>query len=563
VKVGAKARIAALVVALVGSLVVLPAKPAAAIEIVGSVSGGYLYACAVTASNDAYCWGSNAYGQLGNATNVSSSTPVLVSGGHKWSKIDAGWHSTCGIALNGDAYCWGRNDQGQLGDNGGGDANVPVLVSGSHSWSSISVGENLACGVASAVAYCWGRNSIGQLGDNSTVNKWIPTAVSGGGTWLSVSAGSQNSCGLKAGGVGYCWGVNNKGQLGDGTGSNSTVPVLVAGAHTWTSIEAGDNFACAVESGTSDGFCWGANDSGEIGDGTTKGQSVFSPSLLLNAISWAAIAPGSGATCGISTSQTVYCWGANGLAELADGTTTDHYDPRPIAGSFSAAALSMGGGGACMRTTVSQAFCWGYNSDGQVGDGTLVTRTNAVPVIGISAESDNSTVTVGVLPSFMFAVANRATVCNGESDFNASAGGPTTVALGHIALSSNVSGGQDLSVSSNGVGFTVYIRSLYASGNMRSAGHQWADVVGTYGSPAALGSGERFGYTYADDTVSSSVTDPASGFFVALDSTDRAVMGSATSQSGSGCVAFGAQTSGATPAGNYAANIVYTAIPTF
>ena len=129
----------------------------------------------------------------------------------------------------------------------------------------------------------------------------------------------------------------------------------------------------------------------------------------------------------------------------------------------------------------------------------------------------------------------------------------------------NVSGGQALSVAGNaGNGFVVYVAGTQASQNLRSAGHNWTDVTGTYASPAALGAGERFGYTYKDSTSSSSVTNPASANFVALtNATTNAVMGSATSETGSGCVSYDAQTSATTPAGSYTATMIYTAIPTF
>jgi hypothetical protein len=79
-----------------------------------------------------------------------------------------------------------------------------------------------------------------------------------------------------------------------------------------------------------------------------------------------------------------------------------------------------------------------------------------------------------------------------------------------------------------------------------------------------LGSGESFGYTYHDATSSTSVPNPAPAMFASLDNVStNSVMGSATSSSGSGCVAFDAQTSASTPAGSYTATVIYTAIPLF
>jgi hypothetical protein len=99
---------------------------------------------------------------------------------------------------------------------------------------------------------------------------------------------------------------------------------------------------------------------------------------------------------------------------------------------------------------------------------------------------------------------------------------------------------------------------------MRKTGYSWADVSGSYASPAVLGAGEKFGYTYKDSTASSSVTNPGSALFVKLtNSTTDAVMGSLTSSSGTACVSFDASTSASTPAGNYTATVIYTAVPRF
>ncbi len=183
----------------------------------------------------------------------------------------------------------------------------------------------------------------------------------------------------------------------------------------------------------------------------------------------------------------------------------------------------------------------------------------------IAPASATSTVSVTVDSSFTFTVANRATACNGESNFVAGAGSATGVALGHIGISSNVSGAQTLSISTNAVGgFSVYLRGIAATGNLASSTHAFTDVSGTSASPAALGAGEQFGYTFHDSTTSPSVTNPGSATFIRLtNATTNAVMGSASSPSGSGCVAFDAQTSSTTPPGSYTAVAIYTAVPVF
>ena len=198
------------------------------------------FVCGLTSSGAVYCWGVNANGQLGatstdTCTNVMNTPfpcslrPLAVSGGLVFTSISAGWNNICGITASGAAYCWGSNAYGVLGNGTTTDAATPVPVSGGLTFSSISASQS-TCGLTlSGVAYCWGNNNRGQLGNGSTTNSLVPVPVSGGLTFASISTGTHNTCGLTTGGVAYCWGHNNVGQVGDGTQTDRWVPVKVAG----------------------------------------------------------------------------------------------------------------------------------------------------------------------------------------------------------------------------------------------------------------------------------------------------------------------------------------------
>ena len=140
----------------------------------------------------AYCWGYNWYGQLGDGArgvNGSDSShdrlvPVAVSGGRTFTALVAGSHHTCGLATGGTAYCWGYNAYGQLGDGTTGDGgnsadrSAPVAVSGGLTFASLVAGGNVTCGLVSGgTAYCWGYNQFGQLGDGTSTNRTVPVAV--------------------------------------------------------------------------------------------------------------------------------------------------------------------------------------------------------------------------------------------------------------------------------------------------------------------------------------------------------------------------------------------------
>src|SRR5204862_3993916 len=84
---------------------------------------------------------------------------------------------------------------------------------------------------------CWGRNESGQLGNGTTTNSSVPVGVAGITGAVGITAGWwHHSCALLAGGTVRCWGLNQWGQFGDGTTTSSFVPVTMAGTGvTWTS----------------------------------------------------------------------------------------------------------------------------------------------------------------------------------------------------------------------------------------------------------------------------------------------------------------------------------------
>ena len=190
----------------------------------------------------AYCWGFNASGQLGDGTTALKSVPTLVSGGLVFKNVStpvagqlvpptiaAGYDHTCGLITSGAAYCWGSDAHGQLGDGSATSSSVPVPVAGGLVFVTITAGESHSCGLTAAgVLYCWGSNARGQLGDGSTLDRSAPVLVSGGQVFRSVSAGDQHTCAVNTANVSFCWGDNQFGQLGDGTVINRLVPTRVA-----------------------------------------------------------------------------------------------------------------------------------------------------------------------------------------------------------------------------------------------------------------------------------------------------------------------------------------------
>jgi len=171
--------------------------------------------------------------------------------------------------VGGTAYCWGSPQEGQIG-TGAGNNTIPRPVLGNLSFTTLAAGFAHTCGISNGDTYCWGHNLFGEAGNGTTIQRIVqPTGVIGGHTFVSLSLGQYHSCALTSTGEAYCWGLNDRGQLGIGTtGGMSTQPAAVDGGLAFESLVAGFIHNCGMTTGGS-GYCWGRNSWGELGDRTT------------------------------------------------------------------------------------------------------------------------------------------------------------------------------------------------------------------------------------------------------------------------------------------------------
>ncbi len=350
------------------------------LENVGSVSAGVYHTCVISTAGPVKCWGENEDGQLGvhlDTTRVPpgcpgqspepircSRFPVSAMGlRSSITQISAGHDHTCALTSSGGVKCWGENEDGQLGNGTTVTSPAPVEVcatgatppcssaAGNVLTGAIAVGTGhwhscalVQTGAATRAVKCWGQNDLtrGQLGDGLScatpcTRPVDVTGLSGGQgdpqvTGLGV--GAAHACVLTAGQPGQgggvkCWGWNDYGQLGNGTSVASSVPVDVVGlGANVAGIAIGSEHSCAIMLARTV-KCWGRNPFGELGDGQACGLECHVPTdvcqdqactLPLSGVE--SVAAGGYHTCAvIAATGGVRCWGNNEYGQLAAATT--------------------------------------------------------------------------------------------------------------------------------------------------------------------------------------------------------------------------------------------------
>lgn len=299
-----------------------------------SVHAGTSHTCGVTTDDRAYCWGANIWGELGDGTadrTLRRATPTAVAGGIPFRQLTAGAGYTCGRTATDVAYCWGNNVFGQLGDSSTTNRLTPVRVAGGQLFRYLSAGAQHTCGIAtSGRTFCWGTNEFGQIGDSSTVRfRQRPSRVAGGYEFRQVDPGTSHTCAVTADSRAFCWGSGTSGQLGSGKTDRSLSPRGVLGGLYFARVTAGEDYTCAEAVGRLP-YCWGYNGFGQLGDGTTTTRST--PVLVSGGLYFKQVDAGVTGrhTCGKTAAGTVYCWGWNLYGQLGNGTTTDNAKPRLV-----------------------------------------------------------------------------------------------------------------------------------------------------------------------------------------------------------------------------------------
>lgn len=345
--------------------------------------------CALLNTAQVSCWGRNGNGQLGTGDNTQRTAPpaapINLPGAAR--SIASGSSHACALLTTGQISCWGRDSEGQLGTAGpNGNRNTPsptITLPGGSAARSIAADKRTTCAIlATGQATCWGDNQFGQLGAGDTTDRSTPPppiTFPGNATASAIEIGSRHVCALLTTGNITCWGANYSGQLGNGTvgGPDQTAPsgtvTLPAGTHA-VSISVGGSHTCALLN-TGDFTCWGRGGNGRLGNGDDVDQNSPTPATALPAIDPArrtvAIATGTH-SCALLDTGDVTCWGYGGDGQLGTGNTDDRTTPsNPIALPTGATATAIASGlrHTCAILSTGEVSCWGNGGSGRLGTG--------------------------------------------------------------------------------------------------------------------------------------------------------------------------------------------------
>ena len=408
-------------------------------QVSGSTNG--YFSLAVGSDGNAYAWGNNSNGQLGDGTIGDKHAPVMVRKPDRktypdlpedftYLQVSAGYRHSLALGSDGNAYAWGLNGNGQLGDGTTTGRNAPVRVKtpdrntypdlpADFTYLQVSAGyyHSLALG-SDGNAYAWGFNQYGRLGDGTTTNRYTPIRVKTPDrntypdlpkdfTYLQVSAGYRHSLALGSDGNVYAWGNNGNGQLGDGTTTERHTPIRVKTPDrntypdlpkdfTYLQVSAGYRHSLALGS---DGnvYAWGNNGNGQLGDGTTTERHtpirVKTPDRntypdLPKDFTYLQVSVGYDHSLAVGSDGYAYAWGYNAFGQLGNSTSYSSTVPVRVRDPANRTDTNKG----LQATQVSAGFeyslavgsdgntyAWGYNYYGQLGDGSS-TNNKSVPV---------------------------------------------------------------------------------------------------------------------------------------------------------------------------------------
>lgn len=451
-----------------------------------AVSGGGTWGVALDHAGDAWAWGDNGSGQLGDGTTQQRPVPGRISmpAGVTFTRISAGYDHALALDSTGRVWSWGGNSNGQLGDGSAvasRSAPVAVAMPAGVTVTTVAAGFLTSYALDSAGhAWAWGYDGLGQLGDGSTTTTDTPVAVSmpAGVTFASIAGGYFWATALDSAGAAWAWGSGGSGQLGDGSTGGSPVPVAVtmpAGVR-FASISAGWDTGYGLDP-AGDAWAWGADVHGELGTGGSSGSDVPVGVSMPGGVTFSSIAGGAFHVLALDHAGNAWSWGRGDTGQSGDGTTTSHPEPAPVtmpAGvSFAAAADSLGF--ALALDGSGSGWGWGQNTgqlaNGEFAQGSAAPNSLPLPnlVTSVAAGYDSGAAVDDSGQGWAW----------GQNAFGQLGDGSTTPSTVPVAVSMPA-----------GVHFTAVSAGSWFDVALDSDGHAWAWGVNTIGQ---LGDGDNTG----------------------------------------------------------------------
>jgi alpha-tubulin suppressor-like RCC1 family protein len=311
---------------------------APAIKGAKSISCSVTHTCVAAEDGSAICWGDNTYGALGDGTEKKAEAPVKVTGLSGVAEVVVDWSRSCARTTGGDVFCWGDREFGKAGDgtlidNKGREKPLAgkSIMSGA---TSLGVAKVHACATSGdGSVTCWGQCRSGACGQPPRP-PWVPKPAKAPKVkdLASVVAGEDVSCGLDKAGTAWCWGQSRYGALGDGVKDDKPhdAATKIALPSPAAELAVGAGHACA-RLATGAVHCWGRNEHGELGDGTTTNRPA--PAPVKGVEKATRISAGNESTCAIVEGGRLFCWGMKRALDkngsVADASAPVEIKPAP------------------------------------------------------------------------------------------------------------------------------------------------------------------------------------------------------------------------------------------
>ncbi len=307
-----------------------------AFQNVSQISLRLQHLCARTTAGGVICMGQNNWSQLGDGSTADSTAAVAVPNFQNISAVAVGSFHSCALNTAGVMYCWGQNYFKQLGGSLNAVVTKPVAVSFStpEAVTGMNVGPLHSCAILqSGAVFCWGDNSANQIGNPVTLGKKVaaPTLLTNlTKSVLGVGTGAEFTCVLEDNCSAACVSDNQFGQLGLGNDPTTTSLNPIPSLAGLAGIYGGGQTAAALTT-TGTVYAWGNNDVGQAATGAIGGTVTKPAQVSGLPKSIVRVAIGANHTCVLDEGCNTYCWGANNAGQLGDGTQKNSAIPVKMA----------------------------------------------------------------------------------------------------------------------------------------------------------------------------------------------------------------------------------------